>query len=154
MVLVLVAPLLWHVLLGILWAVPLRSGAQRSLLIAAERCFAWSVRATHPSLSPPTYLPCNSSAMWFPPLYPPPPYPPRLYLPRLHSPWMHHTYSAPTPTVQALDVFVLTIVAGLAQLGQYARFMLGGECGRLDALLAAHFSDLLPGPPTPPPDVY
>ena len=88
--LVLVAPLLWLLLLAILWAAPLRASPQRSVLLAAERCFAWA----------------------------------------------------------ALDVFVLTILAGLSQLAQYAQFMLGGECDGLDALLAAHFASLLPGAPT------
>ena len=88
--LVLVAPLLWLLLLAILWAAPLRASSQRSVLLAAERCFAWA----------------------------------------------------------ALDVFVITILAGLSQLAQYAQFMLGGECDGLDALLAAHFAALLPGAPT------
>ena len=40
------------------------------------------------------------------------------------------------------------LYAGLSQLPQYARFMLGGECDGVDALLAAHFAALLPGAPT------
>ena len=40
--LVLIAPLLWLLLLGLLWAAPLRASSQRSLLRAAERCFAWA----------------------------------------------------------------------------------------------------------------
>ena len=88
--LVLVAPLLWLLLLAVLWAAPLRATTQRSVLVAVERCFAWA----------------------------------------------------------ALDVFALTILAGLSQLSQYAQFMLGGECDGLDAMLAAHFATLLPGAPT------
>ena len=86
----LVAPLLWLLLLTLLWAAPLSVAAQRRLLRAAERCFAWA----------------------------------------------------------GLDVFVLTILAGLAQLTQYAKFMLGDECDGINRLLAAHFADLVPGEPS------
>ena len=47
----------------------------------------------------------------------------------------------------APDVFVLTIIAGLAQLPKYAQFMLGDECDGLNDVLSAHFAELLPGQP-------
>ena len=56
--LVLIAPLLWLLLLSLLWAAPLRASSQRSLLRAAERCFAWAaldvfvLTTLHPNPNP------------------------------------------------------------------------------------------------------
>ena len=45
-----------------------------------------------------------------------------------------------------LDVFCLTIIVGLRSVPQYAIFMLGDECNRIDPLLP-YFSPLIPGSP-------
>ena len=139
--LVLIAPLLWLLLLGLLWAAPLRASSQRSLLRAAERCFAWAaldvfvLTTLHPNPNP------NPHPHPHPRPHPHPhPHP----HPNLHP----HPNPNPNPSPHPNPNQVLTLLAGLSQLPQYAQFMLGGECDGVDALLAAHFAVLLPGAPT------
>jgi hypothetical protein len=45
----------------------------------------------------------------------------------------------------ALDVFIISIVAALLQIRQFARFIVGGRCDLINAFLARHFAGQLPG---------
>ena len=147
----LVVPLLWLLLLALLWLVPLRPATQRRLLVAAEVAHAWSaldvflltlVRAcvsacmrTYVSacarecVGPPTHTgaaaraaTCNPSTQAAARC---------LHLPRL----------APSPCPCAPQV------ASLLELDQFSQFIVGDECDGVNRLLSLYFSPLVGGEP-------